>query len=203
MASTSVPPAFGASFLESSGEDFGNVDLQGVSFASGKSFTPWVIDVDAGQDVMSKIMEFCEKVPDQVVYVISAIGTLSEITFTFPFIDKITYEGRFKIISLSGLFEPINRGGRERKGGVNIIFARRDGCKEGGPVVGQLKVANFVRVVIGTFRTNFKKLTSEESHWEKEPKFVEDKEENYGQEDDVGPSGVHEHETIDDANPSI
>lgn len=44
------------------------------------------------KDAIEKIMEFCKKVPHCTVCLISASGKLSKITYSLPFIDKITYE---------------------------------------------------------------------------------------------------------------
>lgn len=55
-------------------------------------------------------------------------------------------QGLFDILRLSGSFEPVNLGEFGRKGGLSIIFSRKDGKVEGGRVIGQLKVANFARV---------------------------------------------------------
>ncbi|KAL1828520.1 hypothetical protein ACET3Z_006932 [Daucus carota] len=145
----------------------GNKDHQDDILASEEGFTPYVIDVYEGQDIMSKIIDFCKQVPDQIVCVMSAFGTLSEITFKIPFVDKITYEGLFDILRLSGSFEPVNLGEFGRKGGLSIIFSRKDGKVEGGRVIGQLKVASFARINVGTFKKH-KRGEKEE------PVFVEE-----------------------------
>lgn len=59
------------------------------------------------------------------------------------------------------------------------------------------------QISVGTFKTSFKKVKITEPQWKKEPTFVEEKEDEYKEENDAGRSVIHEHEPENDANPNI
>ncbi|KAL1316609.1 AT-hook motif nuclear-localized protein 1-like isoform X2 [Arachis ipaensis] len=101
----------------------------------GANFTPHIITANSGEDVTMKIISFSQQGPRAICIVTlrqpdSSGGTL-------------TYEGRFQILSLSGLFMPNDNGGtRSRSGGMSISLASPDGRVVGGGVVGLLVAAS-------------------------------------------------------------
>ncbi|XLR22539.1 AT-hook motif nuclear-localized protein 1-like isoform X1 [Arachis ipaensis] len=110
----------------------------------GANFTPHIITANSGEDVTMKIISFSQQGPRAICIVTlrqpdSSGGTL-------------TYEGRFQILSLSGLFMPNDNGGtRSRSGGMSISLASPDGRVVGGGVVGLLVAASPEQVVVGSF----------------------------------------------------
>ncbi|CAB4279674.1 unnamed protein product [Prunus armeniaca] len=119
----------------------------------GANFTPHIITVNSGEDVMMKIISFSQQGP-RAICVLSANGVISSVTLRQPDSSggTLTYEGRFEILSLSGSFMPNETGGtRSRSGGMSVSLASPDGRVVGGGVAGLLVAASPVQVVVGSF----------------------------------------------------
>lgn len=124
-----------------------------TSGAAGHGFTPHVLTVGAGEDVTAKIMTFSQHGP-WAVCILSANGAISNASLWHAGISSgsVTYEGRFEILSLSGLFLLTEDGAtRSRSGGFSVSLAGQDGRVIGGRVAGLLIAATPIQVVIGTF----------------------------------------------------
>lgn len=121
--------------------------------SAGVGFTPHVITVKAGEDVSSKIMSISQNGP-RAVCILSANGAISNVTLRQPAMSggTVTYEGRFEILSLSGLYLLTENGGqRSRTGGLSVSLSGPDGRVLGGGVAGLLTAASPVQVVVGSF----------------------------------------------------
>ncbi|PRQ17998.1 putative PPC domain-containing protein [Rosa chinensis] len=124
-----------------------------VACSVGANFTPHIINVNSGEDVMMKIISFSQQGP-RAICVLSANGVISSVTLRQPDSSggTLTYEGRFEILSLSGSFMPNESGGtRSRSGGMSVSLASPDGRVVGGGVAGLLVAASPVQVVVGSF----------------------------------------------------
>ncbi|KAL8114493.1 AT-hook motif nuclear-localized protein 1-like [Apium graveolens] len=121
--------------------------------SAGANFTPHIVTVNAGEDVMMKIISFSQQGP-RAICILSANGVISSVTLRQPDSSggTLTYEGRFDILSLSGSFMPTEVGGiRNRSGGMSVSLAGPDGRIIGGSVAGLLVAACPVQIVIGSF----------------------------------------------------
>lgn len=119
----------------------------------GTNFTPHVITIDAGEDVMMKVISFSQQGP-RAICILSANGVISNVTLRQPDSSggTLTYEGRFEILSLSGSFMLTeSQGTRSRSGGMSVSLASPDGRVVGGAVAGLLVAAGPVQVVVGSF----------------------------------------------------
>ncbi|KAJ4714017.1 AT-hook motif nuclear-localized protein [Melia azedarach] len=121
--------------------------------SSGAGFMPHVITVQAGEDVLAKIMSFSQNGP-RAVCILSANGAISNVTLRQAMTSggTVTYEGRFEILSLSGsILLSENGGQRSRTGGLSVSLAGPDGRVLGGGVAGLLIAASPVQVIVGSF----------------------------------------------------
>ncbi|KAF2300730.1 hypothetical protein GH714_015400 [Hevea brasiliensis] len=127
---------------------------------AGGSFTPHVMLVDPGEDILSKISSFAERGP-LAVCILSATGAVSIATITEPSYGGIwRYRGLFEILSLSGSFTLDETRGAHRKTGVlSVSLAKPDGRVFGGTVVGPLIAYNPIQLIVASFKQNiFKEL---------------------------------------------
>lgn len=119
----------------------------------GTNFTPHVITINAGEDVMMKVISLSQQGP-RAICILSANGVISNVTLRQPDSSggTLTYEGRFEILSLSGSFMLTeSQGTRSRSGGMSVSLASPDGRVVGGAVAGLLVAAGPVQVVVGSF----------------------------------------------------
>ncbi|XP_052176559.1 AT-hook motif nuclear-localized protein 1-like [Diospyros lotus] len=124
-----------------------------VSYSVGANFTPHVITVNPGEDVMMKIISFAQQ-GSRAICILSANGAISNVTLRQPNSSggTLTYEGRFEILSLTGSFMPTDNGGtKSRSGGMSVSLAGPDGRVLGGGLAGLLVAAGPVQVVVGSF----------------------------------------------------
>ncbi|MED6160132.1 hypothetical protein PIB30_048505 [Stylosanthes scabra] len=137
----------------------------GSAVISGGSFTPHLLNVFAGQDIAGKIMSFVEKGP-RAVCILSATGTISKATICrVPNSDQFwTYEGRFKILTLSGSYA-VMESGDMMTGGLSVVLECSGSDVFGGRVAGLLTAAGPVQIVVGSFRPHAsKRKRSREEH---------------------------------------
>ncbi|KAL8141691.1 hypothetical protein V2J09_014723 [Rumex salicifolius] len=130
-----------------------NLDMSNMACSVGANFTPHIITVNAGEDVMMKVISFSQQGP-RAICILSAIGVISSVTLRQPDSSggTLTYEGRFEILSLTGSFTPSEIGGiRNRSGGMSVSLASPDGRVVGGGVAGLLVAASPVQIVVGSF----------------------------------------------------
>ncbi|RAL51207.1 hypothetical protein DM860_010709 [Cuscuta australis] len=125
----------------------------------GKGFTPYIINVVAGEDVSNKIMTFMQQ-SKRDICILSASGAVSSASLLQPSTSggNITYEGRFDILSLSGSYVRNGCGGKT--GGLSVCLGSSDGQIIGGGVGGPLTAAGQIQVIVGTFVVDPKKDTT-------------------------------------------
>ncbi|CAH8304211.1 unnamed protein product [Eruca vesicaria subsp. sativa] len=119
----------------------------------GANFTPYVLTVNAGEDVTMKIMTFSQQ-GSRAICILSANGPISNVTLRQSTTSggTLTYEGRFEILSLTGSFTQNDTGGtRSRAGGMSVCLAGPDGRVFGGGLAGLFLAAGPVQVMVGTF----------------------------------------------------
>lgn len=140
----------------------GKKQLDALGGTGGVGFTPHVITVSQGQDIAEKIREFSQQGPRKIC-ILSANGAICNVTLRQPATTggSVTYEGRFEIISLSGSFHVSDvNGNHQGASGLFVSMAGTDGKVVGGGVVGSLKAASAVQVIVGSFIPDVKKQTS-------------------------------------------
>ncbi|KAL3647432.1 hypothetical protein CASFOL_008400 [Castilleja foliolosa] len=132
--------------------EFENPGRTVTSPVSG-NFTPHMITVNTGEDIMMKIISFSQQ-GARAICVLAANGTISNVTLRQPNSSggTLTYEGRFEILSLMGSFMPSDNGlTKSRSGGMSVSLAGPDGRVLGGGLAGMLVAAGPVQIVIGSF----------------------------------------------------
>lgn len=132
--------------------EFGSAG-QAMPYPSGGNFTPHMITINTGEDIMMKIISFSQQ-GSRAICILAANGTISNVTLRQPNSSggTLTYEGRFEILSLTGSFMPSDNGvTKSRSGGMSVSLAGPDGRVLGGGLAGMLVAAGPVQVVIGSF----------------------------------------------------
>ncbi|KAA8539204.1 hypothetical protein F0562_025896 [Nyssa sinensis] len=108
----------------------------------------FVIHVDAGQDIISRLVSFCQT-HNRITLIVSAFGYVSS-----PSILScnrcFTYEGNYPIISLDGFLNPINAGG-VNSSTLSLSMPGADGSLIGGRISNSLIAASQTIVVLGIF----------------------------------------------------
>ncbi|XP_062117495.1 AT-hook motif nuclear-localized protein 1-like isoform X2 [Humulus lupulus] len=136
---------------------------------AGGDFTPHVVTVNTGEDVVETILSFVHKGP-RGVCVLSANGAVSNVTIRQPGSSGgiLTYEGRFEILSLSGSYTvpEYSTGARNRSGGLSVSLAGPDGRVIGGGLAGLLTAASPIQIVVGSFMPNGYKVQKRKYHRE-------------------------------------
>ncbi|GLT63818.1 hypothetical protein SLA2020_363520 [Shorea laevis] len=139
-----------------------------VETAGGK-FTPHVINVLAGEDVLSRITSFARKGP-RAICILSATGLVSSVVIRQPgsSAGMLRHEGRFEIISLRGSFVFREIGGsHNRSGMLSVTLAKPDGRVFGGSVAGSIIAAGPIQLVVASFKQSIgrelKKYSAESS----------------------------------------
>ncbi|XP_020589140.1 AT-hook motif nuclear-localized protein 10-like [Phalaenopsis equestris] len=120
---------------------------------AGQGFTPHVITVSAGEDLVNKLVSVMQQ-GKRAVCVLSATGSILNPSFRQPASSSSndTYDGMFDIISLSGALTYAKDGGTvSRTGGLGICLSGVDGRIVGGGVEGPLIAAGPVQVIAGSF----------------------------------------------------
>ncbi|KAG5573612.1 hypothetical protein H5410_063378 [Solanum commersonii] len=115
--------------------------------------TQHIITVKTREDVSSKIVSFIHSSP-RAVCIVSATGELSNVTVLQADASggKATYEGLFKIHTLSGSFLPFENGDpQSRMGGFSVSLTGSDQRTFGGAVSGDLIAASPVEVIVCSF----------------------------------------------------
>ncbi|CAL0332321.1 unnamed protein product [Lupinus luteus] len=128
--------------------------LSGFSLAetAGTSFKPYVMTVNTGEDVVSKILAFSQNdVSMAAVSILSATGVVSSALIRNSQASTHTYrrEGWFEILSLSGSYIFVADGDAHcKKGLLSILLAGPDGSVYGGILQGSLIAAGPIQVRI-------------------------------------------------------
>ncbi|KAF8092969.1 hypothetical protein N665_0395s0032 [Sinapis alba] len=130
--------------------------------ALGTVFTPHVIEVNEGEEILSKVVAFSNQGPI-TVSVLSAAGAVSTVTLGYPS-GIHNYKGRFEIVALSGLFSSYEvNGSITRTGSLTVALAGPNAQILGG-LVCQLVAATPVQVTVGSFVEEAKKLKQSTSN---------------------------------------
>ncbi|XP_010550568.1 PREDICTED: AT-hook motif nuclear-localized protein 6 [Tarenaya hassleriana] len=141
-----------------------------LSYYVGANFTTHIFTVNAGEDVMMKVMSFSQQ-GSRAICILSATGSISNVTLRQPTTSggTLTYEGRFEILSFTGSFMPIGNGETKgRSGGMSISLAGQDGRVVGGGLAGLLVAAGPVQVIMGSFIVGH-----QAEHKQKKPRITE------------------------------
>lgn len=120
--------------------------------SAGLAFSPHVITVGVGEDIVAKILSFSQQRP-RALCILSGNGAVSSVTLRQPASTgvSVTFEGRFQILCLSGSYLVAEDGGpRNRTGGVSVSLSSPDGHVIGGGVA-VLIAASPVQVVVCSF----------------------------------------------------
>ncbi|CAK7329281.1 unnamed protein product [Dovyalis caffra] len=126
---------------------------------AGGSFTPHVVPVHTGEDIVTMILALSQK-GARAVCVLSATGVVSSVIMRQPGSSGgiLRYDGRFEILSLSGSFTFGDTGGSNRKNGMlSVSLAKPDGRVFGGGVAGCLIAAGPIQLIIASFKQNIGK----------------------------------------------
>nr|POE85684.1 at-hook motif nuclear-localized protein 9 [Quercus suber] len=136
---------------------------------AGTNFTPHVVNVQTNEDIVSKIASFSQRGPRSVC-ILSATGCVSRVTISQPGNSGgiLRYEGRFEILSLSGSYTFVEKGGANRKlAMLSVSLAKPDGRVFGGGIAGALIAAGPIQLIVGSFKQkrnkNFKRRRPTES----------------------------------------
>ncbi|XP_004298749.1 PREDICTED: uncharacterized protein LOC101291722 [Fragaria vesca subsp. vesca] len=123
-----------------------------MNSSAGQAFAPHVITIEAGEDIVAKLLLFSQQRP-RALCVLSGNGTVSSVALRQPASTgvSVTYEGRFQILCLSGSYLVAEDGGpRDRTGGISVSLSSSDGHVIGGAVA-MLIAASPVQVVLCSF----------------------------------------------------
>ncbi|KAL3377735.1 hypothetical protein AABB24_003909 [Solanum stoloniferum] len=136
----------------STGKKQQSVDLGSEAAALG-FMQSHVIKIEAGQDILAKIMSFCEST-SKAVCILSANGSISNVSLRRPD-EPVTHKGLYEILSLTGFFFVLESGGqRSREGCLTVILGNAaDGDVWGGNVDGLFTAATDVQVIVSSFST--------------------------------------------------
>ncbi|KAI5577718.1 hypothetical protein BDE02_09G133300 [Populus trichocarpa] len=132
---------------------------------AGGSFTPHVVPVHTGEDIVTKLLVFSQK-GARAVCILSATGVVSSVIMRQPGSSGgiLRYDGPFEILSLSGSFTFIKTGGSNRKNGMlSISLAKPNGRVFGGGVAGSLIAAGPIQLIIASFKQNIGKEIKRQS----------------------------------------
>ncbi|AEE74101.1 AT hook motif DNA-binding family protein [Arabidopsis thaliana] len=123
---------------------------------TGQCFTPHIVNIAPGEDVVQKIMMFANQSKHELC-VLSASGTISNASLRQPAPSggNLPYEGQYEILSLSGSYIRTEQGGKS--GGLSVSLSASDGQIIGGAIGSHLTAAGPVQVILGTFQLDRKK----------------------------------------------
>ncbi|KAI3517010.1 hypothetical protein L1887_16216 [Cichorium endivia] len=166
--------------------------------SAGFGFTPHIIVVQPGEDVLNKIMSFSQNGP-RAVCIMSGIGVITNVTLRQAATSggTATYEGRFDILALSGSFVLSEiYGQRTRTGGLSITLSGPDGRVFGGVVAGLLIAASPVQVIVGSFLPENSKEPTLANHGEPQKVMPVSQAANHG----TGPASSPSHGTLSESS---
>ncbi|GMN56213.1 hypothetical protein TIFTF001_025326 [Ficus carica] len=117
---------------------------------AGGSFTPHVIAVQIGEDVICKIVAFTEIRSSRALCILSATGTVSAAT-----LSQSSPSGPFEILSLKGsrVFGSTSGSRQHKIGKLTVLLSKPNGEVFGG-AVGSLIAACPIQLILGTFKQN-------------------------------------------------
>ncbi|KAL3622856.1 hypothetical protein CASFOL_033464 [Castilleja foliolosa] len=121
---------------------------------AGTDFTPHVIPIQEGENIVQRIWSFSHRIPESIC-ILSAAGTISSAEVHNP--DSpgsvIRYEGQFSIVYLGGSHTYDDKGsGKIFLLSVQLVNAEGRFC--GGAVASSLIASGPTQLIIGTFKEN-------------------------------------------------
>ncbi|XP_057452912.1 AT-hook motif nuclear-localized protein 9-like [Lotus japonicus] len=125
-----------------------------VAETTGTGFTPRVVTVNAGEDMVSKITSCYQRGPMSVC-IVSATGLVSSVTIREPgSTNTSSYEGRFEIVSLTGsyAFSTGAEGAHTKSLLLSVSLAKRNGQLFGGNIESSLIAAGPIQLILATFK---------------------------------------------------
>ncbi|KAG6399210.1 hypothetical protein SASPL_140686 [Salvia splendens] len=127
----------------------GNRAIQGIDL------TPYVLRVEIGEDIVSKIIAFTKEGSwkDETVVILSATGSISSVYIGYNG-NSVIRIGQYDILSLKGSFT-VSKSKVCQTEGLMVSLAETDNSVFGGSVHGMLIAATPIQVVVGSF-TNAK-----------------------------------------------
>ncbi|WJX50117.1 hypothetical protein P8452_36464 [Trifolium repens] len=130
-----------------------------VAVTAGGNFTPHVLTVNPGEDVVAKIFAFFRNAPRVASCVISAAGTVSSVILRQPNSGVfVRHEGHFEILSLRGsctFTSGAVAGGSQRKiSMLSVSLAKSDGTIFGGSIENSMIAATPIPLIMATFIQN-------------------------------------------------
>ncbi|CAH8381865.1 unnamed protein product [Eruca vesicaria subsp. sativa] len=123
-----------------------------MNTSAGFAFATHVISVEAGEDIVSKVLSFSQQRP-RALCIMSGTGVASALTLrqTGSSAPTLSFQAHFDILSLQGCYLVNEEGGsKSRTGGISVSLSRHDGFLIGG-TVGTLIAASLVQVVACSF----------------------------------------------------
>ncbi|CAK9314340.1 unnamed protein product [Citrullus colocynthis] len=119
---------------------------------AGGSFTPHIVLVAPGEDIVNRISTFSKSDPRAAICFISAVGLVSTVhlyqhDYDSELDTNLRFEGMFEILRLSGWFvggDPLKR--------ISISLAKHDGQVFGGIVASSLIAATPTQIIVGSFK---------------------------------------------------
>ncbi|MED6136019.1 hypothetical protein PIB30_052098 [Stylosanthes scabra] len=123
-----------------------------MNSSAGMAFSPHVISVESGEDIVAKLLSFAQQRP-RALCIMSGTGIVSSVTMRQPASNtpSVTYDGRFQILCLSGSYLVAEDGGaRSRTGGISVSLSSPEGHVIGGGVAA-LIASTPVQVVVCSF----------------------------------------------------
>ncbi|KAK2372439.1 AT hook motif DNA-binding family protein [Trifolium repens] len=126
---------------------------------AGTCFSPYVIIVNRGEDIIAKVTAACYGGPNFEVCILSVHGYVSTAALHVPG-NILTYEGGpYEILSLSGTLLPGNNGSK-RMGSWTVSLGGGPKAQIwGGVVADKLIAASSVKVILGCFSVDGKKTS--------------------------------------------
>lgn len=123
-----------------------------MNTSAGFAFATHVISVEAGEDIVSKVLSFSQQRP-RALCIMSGTGMASAFTLrqTGSSAPTLSFQGHFDILSVQGCYLVNEEGGsKSRTGGISVSLSRHDGFLIGG-TAGTLIAASLVQVVACSF----------------------------------------------------
>ncbi|XP_010430447.1 PREDICTED: AT-hook motif nuclear-localized protein 5-like isoform X2 [Camelina sativa] len=124
-----------------------------MNTSAGYAFGPHVISVEAGEDIVAKIVSFSQQRP-RVLCIMSGTGTVSSVTLRQPgsTTPHLSFKGRYDILSLGGSYLVNDEGGsKSRTGGLSVSLSNGEEGLVFGGGISTLIAASLVQVVACSF----------------------------------------------------
>ncbi|KEH38933.1 putative PPC domain-containing protein [Medicago truncatula] len=126
--------------------------------SGGGTFTPHIMNLNAGQDLVDAIYNLSEALPRRSVIINSATGSVSEVGLFDPNGPPNKRQVKFQIITLAVICLVDDDGRHCRaKARCGVILTDNKGITFGSTVVNSLKAAGPVKIIASSFATDVAK----------------------------------------------